>query len=166
MIGDRSLREYDLEIDDDEVIDDPLVFLPQTDSLIISKEFADRHHLIIGRRLLLETSAGEKAFTIRGIMKPSGQATAFGQSRGHGRLRRAAMLAGYTFMVNLASVFALFIGMFIIHSSFAIAVTDDIRRSVSSVRWVRRADKSGGCSSAGALSWDWADRFSDWSLAS
>ena len=37
------------------------------------------------------------------------------------------MLAGYTVMVSISSVFALFIGMFIIYNSFAIAVTQ--RRS-------------------------------------
>src|SRR5262245_17592904 len=39
MTGDRSLRDYDLESGDDAVIDDPLVFLAQPDSLILSKEF-------------------------------------------------------------------------------------------------------------------------------
>ena len=43
MTGDRSLRDYDLESGDDAVIDDPLVFLAQPDSLIVSKEFADRN---------------------------------------------------------------------------------------------------------------------------
>ena len=44
MTGDRSFREYDLEGGEDAAIDDPLVFLAQPDSLIISKEFADRNH--------------------------------------------------------------------------------------------------------------------------
>ena len=43
MTGDRSLRDYDLESGDEAVIDDPLVFLAQPDSLIVSKEFADRN---------------------------------------------------------------------------------------------------------------------------
>ena len=41
MTGDRSLRDYDLESGDEAVIDDPLVFLAQPDSLIITNEFAD-----------------------------------------------------------------------------------------------------------------------------
>ncbi len=45
MTGDRSLRDYDLESGDEAVIDDPLVFLAQPDSLILSKEFADKNHL-------------------------------------------------------------------------------------------------------------------------
>ena len=48
MTGDRSLRDYDLEGGDDAVIDDPLVFLAQPDSLIVTKEFADRNHIAVG----------------------------------------------------------------------------------------------------------------------
>src|SRR5262249_23887137 len=43
MTGDRSLRDYDFEKDDDIVIDDPLVFLAQPDSLILSRDFAIRN---------------------------------------------------------------------------------------------------------------------------
>jgi putative ABC transport system permease protein len=178
MTGDRSLREYDLESGDDAVVDDPLVFLAQPDSLILSKEFAGRNHLVSGSRLLLGTVDGEKAFTVRGIMRSSGLASAFGGNLaimdiyaaqkmfGRGRTfdridvavkpnttiaecerelgallgpafeiqppasrgqQFEAVLAGYAMMVTISSVFALFIGMFIIYNSFAIAVTQ--RRS-------------------------------------
>jgi len=80
MTGDRSLRDYDLDSAEDAIVDDPLVFLAQPDSLIVSNELADRNQLAVGSRLLLETAAGEKSFTIRGVMKPSGLATAFGGS--------------------------------------------------------------------------------------
>ena len=80
MTGDRSLREYDLESGEDAVVDDPLVFLAQPDSLIVSKELADRARLMVGSNLPLGTTDGEKAFTVRGIMKPAGLATAFGGS--------------------------------------------------------------------------------------
>src|SRR5688500_2449212 len=36
MTGDRSLRDYDLESGEDAVVDDPLVFLAQPDSIILS----------------------------------------------------------------------------------------------------------------------------------
>ena len=78
MTGDRSLRDYDLESGDDAVIDDPLVFLAQPDSIILSKEFADRNHIAVGGRLPLGTVEGEKQFTVRGIMKSSGLTSAFG----------------------------------------------------------------------------------------
>jgi putative ABC transport system permease protein len=174
MTGDRTLRDYDLESGDEAVIDDPLVFLAQPDSIILSKEFADRNQLVARSRMRLGTVEGDKQFTIRGIMKSSGLASAFGGNLavmdiyaaqkmfGRGRtfdridlavkpgrtlaecereLQTAlgpgfrieppagrgqqfeAMLAAYSMMVNISSLLALFIGMFIIYNSFAIAVT-------------------------------------------
>ena len=43
MTGDRTLRDYDLDSGDDAMIDDPLVFLAQPDSIILSKELSWRH---------------------------------------------------------------------------------------------------------------------------
>ena len=178
MTGDRTLRDYDLDSGDDAMIDDPLVFLAQPDSIILSKEFADRNHIAVGGRVALGTVEGEKQFTVRGVMKSSGLTSAFGGNLaimdiyaaqhmfGRGRsfdridlavkegrtLKDAeqelarllgpgfqvdppsgrgqqfeAMLAAYSMMVGISSLFALFIGMFIIYNSFAIAVTQ--RRS-------------------------------------
>ena len=178
MTGDRSLRDYDLESGDESVIDDPLVFLAQPDSIILTREFAEKHHLAVQSRLTLGTVDGEKQFTVRGIMKSSGLASAYGGNlaimdiyavqRMFGRGRRfdridlavqpghtvaeaeqelrarlgpglqidppsgrgqqfEAILSAYSMMVNISSLFALFIGMFIIYNSFAIAVTQ--RRS-------------------------------------
>ena len=78
MTGDRSLRDYDLDSGDESVVDDPLVFLAQPDSLIITSELAARNGISNGSQLHLKTAEGEKAFTVRGIMKASGLATAFG----------------------------------------------------------------------------------------
>src|SRR4051812_12399342 len=72
MTGDRSLRDYDLESGEDAVVDDPLVFLAQPDSLILSKAFADRNRIAAGSGLRLGTVEGVKTFTVRGIMKSSG----------------------------------------------------------------------------------------------
>ena len=178
MTGDRSLRDYDLESGDEAVVDDPLVFLAQPDSLIVSKEFAEKNGLTVDSKLPLGTVEGEKRFTVRGVMKSSGLTSAFGGNLaimdvyaaqkmfGRGRtfdridlaLRPGrtiaeaeaelaamlgpgfrveppsgrgqqfeAMLAAYSMMVSISSLFALFIGMFIIYNSFAIAVTQ--RRS-------------------------------------
>ena len=175
MTGDRSLRDYDFEGGEDAVLDDPLIFLAQPDSLIVSRDLADKHGLVIGSHIQLETASGERQFTIRGVMKPTGLATAFGGSLavmdvyaaqrmfGRGRTfdridvaikpgatmaqaqrelaavlgagfdvqppasrgqQAQGLVAGYGTVVNLSSVFALFIGMFIIHSSFVTAVTE------------------------------------------
>jgi putative ABC transport system permease protein len=78
MTGDRSLRDYDVHGDDDTGIDDPLVFLAQPDSLMLSKAFADRRGLVVGSRLPLGTVNGERTFTVRGIVESSGLASAFG----------------------------------------------------------------------------------------
>jgi putative ABC transport system permease protein len=178
MTGDRSLRDYDLDAADEAIVDDPLVFLAQPDSIIVTREFADRNGIALQSKIPLGTVLGERAFTVRGIMKSSGLSTAFGGNLaimdiyaaqkmfGRGRtfdridlavqpgetiaevqdaLRGAlgpgfqvdppsgrgqqfeAMTAAYSVMVNISSLFALFIGMFIIYNSFAIAVTQ--RRS-------------------------------------
>ena len=178
MTGDRSLRDYDLESGDDAVVDDPLVFLAQPDSIILTREFADRNGVTVNARVTLGTALGERPFTVRGITKASGLSSAFGGNLaimdiyaaqkmfGRGRmfdridlalqpdrtiaqaqeeLRRLlgpgfqidppsgrgqqfeTMIAAYSMMVSISSLFALFIGMFIIHNAFAIAVTQ--RRS-------------------------------------
>ena len=174
MTGDRSLRDYDFASGDDAVIDDPLVFLAQPDSIIITKEFADRNHLPVGGTLTLSTMAGDKAFTVRGIMRSGGLTSAFGGNlavmdiyaaelvfgrgrrfdridvklkedtpveQGRAAIQKAlgvgvdvdspsvrgqqleSTLAVYAITMNVSSVFALFIGMFIIYNSFSIAVT-------------------------------------------
>jgi putative ABC transport system permease protein len=178
MTGDRSLRDYDLESGDEAVVDDPLVFLAQPDSIILTKQFADKNHLAANDRISLGTVEGQKQFTVRGIMKTGGITSAFGGNLaimdvyaaqkmfGRGRTfdridigvkpgrtiadsehellgllgagfqieppsgrgqQFEAMLAAYSMMVSISSLFALFIGMFIIYNSFAIAVTQ--RRS-------------------------------------
>jgi len=178
MTGDRSLREYDLEAGDQDIVDDPLVFLAQPDSLIVTRDFAQRNGFGVASKLTMETMEGERVFTIRGIMRPGGLGAAFGGNLGVmdiyavqkflGRGRRFdridvrlkdehslaegqaalsnalgpgfqvdvpaarnrqfdSLLHVYSFMVNLSSLFALLIGLFLIHNTFAIAVSQ--RRS-------------------------------------
>jgi len=175
MTGDQGLREYEFENGEQEVVDDPLVFLAQPDSLIVTREFAERNGLGIQSRLPLETAEGVKQFVVRGIMRSGGLTSAYGGNLavmdvyaaqkvfGRGRhfdridvavrdgvaieqcqaaLEKAlgpgfqvkppagraaqfdSVLRVYTMTLNLSSVFALFIGMFIIYNAFAIAVTE------------------------------------------
>ncbi len=174
MTGDRSLRDYDLDESGEGPIDDPLVFLAQPDSLMVTREFAAANGLAINSKVAMETMQGPKTFTVRGIMKSGGLTTAFGGNlavmdvyaaqKVFGRGRRfdridLALQEGigvdvgrkkleqvlgpafqvetpaargkqfesissvYGMVANLTSIFALFIGMFIIYNSFAIAVT-------------------------------------------
>jgi putative ABC transport system permease protein len=178
MTGDRSLRDYDLESGEEAVVDDPLVFLAQPDSIILSRELAARNGLVPGSPLTLATLQGDRRFTVRGIMRTGGLTSAFGgklavmdiyaaqKMFGRGRTfdridlgvapgrtlaecardvqerigrgflvappasrgqHFEAMLAAHSLMMGACSLFALFIGMFIIYNSFAIAVTE--RRS-------------------------------------
>src|SRR5205085_10378869 len=48
MTGDRSLRNYDFDNAEQDVIDDPLVFLAQPDSIILTSEFTARNHITAG----------------------------------------------------------------------------------------------------------------------
>jgi len=174
MTGDRSLRDYDLESGDQEVVDDPLVFLAQPDSIILTRDFAQRNGLASGSKLAMKTMDGDKRFTVRGILRTGGMTSAFGGNLaimdiyaaqkvfGMGRrfdridlglkegvtieqaqasLRKLlgpgfeveppsgrgahfeSLMGVYTMTMNVASVFALFIGTFIIYNAFAIAVT-------------------------------------------
>ncbi|HLH32109.1 MAG TPA: FtsX-like permease family protein [Terriglobia bacterium] len=78
MTSDRNLRDYELKDADEAIIDDPLVFLAQPDSVMITREFAARNHLQVNDKLPLVTVAGEKQFTVRGIMSSAGMTRAFG----------------------------------------------------------------------------------------
>jgi putative ABC transport system permease protein len=178
LTGDRGLRDYELQSGEDAVIDDPLVFLAQPDSIIVSSAFADRNGLATGSVVALGTVDGDRRFTIRGLMEPRGLASAFGGNLavmdiyaaqkmfGRGRTfdridialhegrsiddgtreiqellgsgfrvetpasrggHFESMIAGYSVMMSASSVFALFIGMFIVYNAFATAVTE--RRS-------------------------------------
>lgn len=207
MTGDRSLRDYDLESGDEAIIDDPLVFLAQPDSIMVTREFAARNGLGIGSKLSLGTMEGRKQFTIRGIMRSGGLTKAFGGNlaimdiyaaqRMLGRDRRfdridlavkegvalgraqeslkrllgpgfeveppsargqhfESMLRSYSMTVNVSSIFALLIGMFIIYNSFAIAVTQrrseiGILRALGASRGQIRALFLGESAIAGAL---------------
>jgi len=81
LTGDRSLRDYAMEGQEEQVTD-PLVFLAQPDSLIVSRQFASRNALAEDDHVTLVTARGPKTFTVRGIMQPKGVATAFGGNIG------------------------------------------------------------------------------------
>ncbi len=174
LTGDRGLRDYQMNSGDAAVIDDPLVFLAQPDSIIVTAEYARRNRIGTDSKISLETANGPRPFTVRGVLKSGGFADAFGgnlavmdvyaaeQVFGRGRrfdridvvLSKGVPLAAgetairsllgpgfevqppasrgqgfqsilriYSFILNFSSAFALVVGMFIIYSSFSIAVT-------------------------------------------
>jgi len=78
MTGDSSLRDYDLDSGDTATVDDPLIFLAQPDSVILSSDFADRNHIAPGSNFVVGTVEGTRTLTVRGIARAEGLATAFG----------------------------------------------------------------------------------------
>jgi putative ABC transport system permease protein len=78
MTSDRSLRDYQMKDADDAIIDDPLVFIAQPDSLMVTRQFAARNNLQVDSKIPLITTIGEKQFTVRGIMSSPGMTQAFG----------------------------------------------------------------------------------------
>ena len=174
MTGDGGLRDYQVSGSQVDEVEDPLVFLAQPDSLIVSQDFAARNGLKVNDKIPMTTMDGEKAFTIRGIMRSGGLASAFGGNlavmdiyaaqKVFGRGRRfdridlalrdgvgvkegqqallkalpagysveppsargrefESLLRMYSLCMDICSVFALFVAMFVIYTSLLIAVT-------------------------------------------
>ena len=75
--GDQQLRDYQFDRTQTQIAD-PLVFLAQPNSILLSRAFADRHGLKVGDKLPLFASDGKKEFTVQGTFKPVGVGEVFG----------------------------------------------------------------------------------------
>jgi ABC-type lipoprotein release transport system permease subunit len=73
----RRVRRYETA-EEDAVIDDPLVFLSQPNSIVLTRNFAARHGLELDSRIELATPSGKRSFVVRGLLAPRGPAVAFG----------------------------------------------------------------------------------------
>jgi ABC-type lipoprotein release transport system permease subunit len=62
----------------DQVVDDPLSFLVDPASIVVTDVFAARAGLKIGSPLRMKTALGIKTFTVRGILPPGGVGRAYG----------------------------------------------------------------------------------------
>jgi putative ABC transport system permease protein len=78
MLQEAAVRSYRSSGAD--VIDDPLVFLNNPDSLVVTRGFAHDNHLEIGSKLPLITAFGRQDFVVRGLLEPEGPARAYGGS--------------------------------------------------------------------------------------
>lgn len=76
LLQESSVRTY--KTTDQKIIDDPLTFLNQADSIILTKAIAEQRHLKIDSKLTLSTAQGAKTFTVRGLLEPEGAAKAYG----------------------------------------------------------------------------------------
>jgi putative ABC transport system permease protein len=72
------VRRYATDENSDKVLDDPLAFLNQPDSIIVTRPYADRHHLALEQPIELDTTNGRRTFVVRGLLAPRGPAVAFG----------------------------------------------------------------------------------------
>ena len=89
MTGDRTLRDYSMESANEEMIDDPLVFLAQPDSIIVTDTFAKRNSLAIDSKLPMHLWT-ERSGSQFNIMKSGRLASCFRRQPGSdGHLRRA-----------------------------------------------------------------------------
>ncbi len=80
LLRESSVRAY--QVQDAPVIDDPLSFLNQPDSLILTKSFAEKHGLKVEDSVMISTSTGPRRFVIRGLLTPHGPARAYGGNLG------------------------------------------------------------------------------------
>ncbi len=78
LLQEAGVRTY--KTTDQKIIDDPLVFLNQPDSIVVTKKFAAARGLSIDSKLPLATANGTKVFTVRGLLEPEGAAKAYGGS--------------------------------------------------------------------------------------
>jgi putative ABC transport system permease protein len=78
LLQEQSVRTY--QATDQRIIDDPLTFLNQPDSIIFTEALAAKRGFKLDSKVKLSTANGLKTFTIRGLLKPEGTAKAFGGS--------------------------------------------------------------------------------------
>lgn len=76
-LGEQGLREFQFDEASTE-LNDPLTYLAQPNSIIVSRAFAEKHNLKEGDPLPLYTSNGRKEFIVRGVFKPVGIGEVFG----------------------------------------------------------------------------------------
>lgn len=75
--GDQQLREYEFDRSQTQIAD-PLTYLAQPNSILVSQAFADRHGLKMGDHFPVFTSHGKQDFAVEGIFKPTGVGQVFG----------------------------------------------------------------------------------------
>ena len=78
IANDRAVRVYDARDQGGLVLDDPLVFLSQPDSIVLTRAFAERRGLAVDDQLSLVTPTGQRRFTIRALLEPQGVARVYG----------------------------------------------------------------------------------------
>lgn len=73
-----AIDAYSGSPSDTPLLSDSVAFLNQADSVIVTHEFADRHQLRIDSPIVLDTTSGQRTFTVRALLEPHGIARAYG----------------------------------------------------------------------------------------
>lgn len=74
-LQDQEIREYKLS-DTNAEIPDPLLFLAKADSILLTRELAEREGVKIDQQIRVETIDGIHSFKVRGLLTPEGPARA------------------------------------------------------------------------------------------
>ncbi len=75
--GDQQLRQYEFDKSQTQIAD-PLTYLAQPNSILLSRAFAERHGLKIGDHFPIFTAHGKEDFAVEGVFKPTGVGEVFG----------------------------------------------------------------------------------------
>src|SRR5262245_35926076 len=78
ITDEAAVRVYEVRDAGGLELEDPLVFLNQPDSIVITRTWADRHGLRVDDQLELLTPTGRRRFTVRGLLEPQGIGRAYG----------------------------------------------------------------------------------------
>src|SRR5438445_5236675 len=100
----HAIRTLHLVKAGDRVVDDPLSFLVDAYSVILTDTFAVRLGIGAGAHLRLRTSAGIRTFTVRGILPPGGVGRAYGGNLILMDVVGALVVLGRVLLVDLVDV--------------------------------------------------------------
>ncbi len=73
VLQDGNIRDYKLS-DENADIPDPLLFLARPDSILLTRELANREGITIDQEIKVETVRGIRTFRVRGLLNPEGPA--------------------------------------------------------------------------------------------
>jgi putative ABC transport system permease protein len=77
VLQDSNIRDYKLANDNAD-IPDPLLFLARPDSILLTREMADREGISIDQQIQVQTVRGIRTFRVRGLLNPEGPAKTMG----------------------------------------------------------------------------------------
>ncbi len=77
VLQDGNIRDYKLT-DESADIPDPLLFLARPDSILLTREMAEREDIELGGKIRVQTVRGIRSFVVRGLLNPEGPAKTMG----------------------------------------------------------------------------------------